>query len=58
VDLHIEGSLEQHDRELGRLELHDHPLAARIEALLADETPILEQSMGPGEQRFQTLIPH
>lgn len=58
VDLHIDGPLEQHDRERGRLELHDHPLAARLGALLADETPILEQSMGAGEQRFQTLLIH
>lgn len=57
VSLAIEGPFEERDDEGGRLELFDHPVATMISGLLADETPILEQSMGAGVQRFGVLTP-
>lgn len=58
VNLNIEGSLDEHEEESGRLILHDHPLAARIAGMIADDVPLREQSMGAGEQRFEALLPH
>ena len=57
VSLAIEGPFEQRDDEGGRLRLFDHPFADTVGGLLADETPILEQSMEAGEQRFGALTP-
>ncbi|MEY3211381.1 MAG: Acetoacetate decarboxylase [Pseudomonadota bacterium] len=57
VALAIEGPFEERDDEGGRLELFDHPVAAMISELLADDTPILEQSMEAGVQRFGVLTP-
>ena len=57
VSFAIEGAIEQRDDEGGGLRLFDHPLADTIRGMLADDTPILEQSMEAGEQRFGTLTP-
>jgi hypothetical protein len=57
VSFSLDGAFEERDDEGGRLELFDHPVAAMISELLADETPILEQSMGAGVQRFGVLTP-
>lgn len=57
VSLDIEGPFEERDDEGGRLRLFDHPYANLVAELLADDTPILEQSMEAGEQRFGALTP-
>lgn len=58
VDLAIEGPLDEHEEERGRLLLHGSPLTAGIAACLADDVPLREQSMEAGEQRFESLIAH
>jgi hypothetical protein len=58
VDLAIEGPLDEHEEERGRLLLHDSPVTAGITACLADDVPLCEQSMEAGEQRFETLVAH
>lgn len=57
VGLQIEGPFEQRDDEGGWIRLHDHPIAETIAGLLADDTPILEQSMEDGVQTFGTPVP-
>ncbi len=58
VPLRIDGGFEQRDDEVGRLVLHDHPFADRLDGLLADDVPILEQCMDGGEQHFGEVVAH
>jgi hypothetical protein len=58
VDLRIEGGLDEHEEELGGLVLNDHPLVNHFAEAISDDIPLREQSMGEGEQRFETLVPH
>ncbi len=57
VALAIEGPFEQRDDEGGQLRLFDHPFADQVAGLLADDIPILEQSMEHGVQTFGALVP-
>lgn len=58
VNLHISGELDEHQDEMGRLELHPHEFTTRLDDILIDDAPIAEQSMESGEQRFADLEPH
>jgi hypothetical protein len=58
VGVEIAGPLAEHEDERGELELCDHPLADWLGRLIDDPIPFREQSMGAGQQRFGSLVPH
>ena len=58
VDLTIEGAYDEHEEELGSLDLSDHDFMADFAAALDDDIPFREQSIDRGEQRFGDLTAH
>lgn len=58
VNLSIHGPLDEHQEEMGSLAIADHPFAGRFADALLDDTPMAEQSMLAGEQRFEELLIH
>jgi hypothetical protein len=59
VNVRVSGELDEHQDESGHLELHSHALGKRIADALLDEHPVMEQSMGAGEElRIGDLVPH
>ena len=58
VTIDIDGVMDEHEEELGLLELAPHRLVAHLVDTLQDEVPFREHSMGAGEQRFGPLTPH
>ena len=58
VPIRIEGALDEHEEELGAIELGNSSLVAVLAAALEDPTPFREQYMSTGAQHFQDLVPH
>jgi hypothetical protein len=58
ADVHFNATLDENENEMGNLLLCNHPLADRIAKMIADEVPLREQSIGTGEEQFETLILH
>ena len=49
------GGFAEHEEELGRLELFDHPLVAALDRALDDEVPFREQVADAGQQTFRGM---
>jgi hypothetical protein len=58
VNIEIHGAFDEHEEELGVLELGTHALTTDLANMLEDEVPFREQLMRAGEQRFGLLTPH
>ncbi len=58
VGISIQGDYDEHEEELGSLDLADHDFTTHFAAALDDDIPFREQSIDRGEQRFGDLIAH
>ncbi len=55
VDIHMEGPHSEHEEELGRLKLYEHPMTAQLTLEQVSTSPFREQWMKDGVQTFQEL---
>jgi hypothetical protein len=55
VDIHMEGRFTEHEEETGWLELHDHPICAKLRAGEIETYPFRELWMQNGVQTFEEL---
>jgi hypothetical protein len=58
ADVHFNAALDENENEMGNLVLCNHLLADRIAKMITDDIPLREQSIGSGEERFESLILH
>jgi len=55
VDIHMQGRFTEHEEETGWLELHDHPMCAKLRDAEIETYPFRELWMRKGLQTFEEL---
>ena len=55
VDIHMRGLFSEHEEEIGRLRLHDHPMTGKLDADEIETVPFRELWMKDGMQTFEEL---
>jgi hypothetical protein len=58
ADVRFIAALDENENETGKLVLCNHPLADRLAGMITDDIPLREQSIGSGEEQFESLILH
>jgi hypothetical protein len=55
VDIHMEGEFSEHEEELGKIVIHDHPMCQGLDPDEVSEVPFRELWMRNGVQTFEEL---